>query len=398
MMRWRILLVSSLLVISGCGLETADSAFSTTESTGFASTSTSLAPSTLEGAQVDALGNLITLRDHMIDEGLPLLDVRVDEISRSGDRLSLTMTVLEVAWSPPNQSDWREGRTLVAETLDGDIGTTLDGVAQPEALVVVSPSGEVYGMAVWDDRSAGTFRPTTPLGPGFLSVAAELIAAGALDTGRALPLDCLLDPAETRPPAIRAEKPAHALIEFLEVGPPPSDPRAAAFHRAEGLVADLPWVVDPVVGDEMEPDARWVAIELIRGASSDQLLASMRYLVPFGVDVTELDAATVDSSGIYLYDAVTGRILGWNSLANLAGAPLAITDASPPDPGNGAAVYITATPLARPDCPPEPGSVPSLTIPFDDFAGASRAVIDVGTETYRPLTAEEYRSVATSDS
>lgn len=261
-------------------------------------------------------------------------------------------------------------------------------------VVIIDASGELLAAGVYaEDGQFSAFRPGVDTGVEFLATAVEELD-GARSLQAVASFDRCADP-ESEAPSPRPAQVDHrqGLLDFLtvlgdrtfneyvaEVSPPDGS-------AAEQIALDAGAVVDPVVGDAMDSDEDYFRFQLESGVPEDEL--ETRFVIPFGWDLSGIPDPRESEDAMTLYDGATGRLLGHRSIRALAGAALSFSEASAPDPGNPVHVYVVGMDH-RPACGPPEGVTPDIVVPYDDFAGSGRVVLELGSGAYRPLTASEY--------
>lgn len=137
--------------------------------------------------------------------------------------------------------------------------------------------------------------------------------------------------------------------------------------------------IDGVTGDAVPADANDIAAQLQRGVPETSV--HVHATVPVEIDTA--GAALGESSVVEFVDS-SDKILGWVNIApELEGTTLRSYVGVP---AAGASVLVYVRTLGEDfSCAPPTGTTARVTIPYNDFAGARRAKVKLGTRTYVKL-------------
>jgi len=357
---------------------------------------------TTEGVEYEILpappasGRLLELHSVVIiEEQVPVLEVEFEQITffnPGRNSVAVEMRVIGVLWAPP-LADAPEAGASVTATMRRDGETLLDAEGR-SGVAIVDSSGALLAAAVYaQDGEFSAFRPGVDhTGLEFLATALDQMGGVGWLEALATFDRCAAPEPETLPPSTVPLNHRQELLDFLTtlgdrtIGEFMSESRPDG-SAAEQIALDSGAVVDPVVGDAMDADEDYIRFQLENGVPEDQL--EIRYVIPLGWDLAGISNPAESQDRMYLYDGVTGRLLATGAIRALAGAAEPFTEVSAPDAGNPVHVFVLGI-EHRAECGPPEGVAPDIVVPYGDFAGSGRVVLEVGSQSYRPLTASEY--------
>ena len=339
-------------------------------------------------------GRLIELHAVVvIGEQAPVLEVEFEDFTFVGAHVEVEIRVLGVLWAPATAQLPGTGASLTAR-MGSTRGATMLDAAGRSGVVIIDASGELLAAGVYvEDGQFATFRPGVDFGVEFLATAVE-----ELDGARSLEAVASFDRCADPEPEAPSPRPAQVdhrqgLFDLLTtLGDRTFNEYVAEVSRPDGsgaeqIALDSGATFDAVVADHMDADEDYIRFQLENGVPQDEL--EIRYVIPYGWDLTGVSAPARSDDRLLMYDGATGRLLGHGSIRSLAGAAVPFSEASAPDPGSPVHVFVLPTDH-RPECGPPEGVPPDIVVPYDDFAGSGRVILEVVTASYRPLTASEY--------
>jgi hypothetical protein len=348
----------------------------------------------LEVIGVDVGGDLLARLDEthraMLEGGLPLIYAAVTGIDVRGGVLEIQLADVRAVWTPPTD-----------ETAELPAPGVLSLGRAPDALVsrlLASPSSGAYAvidrkgapLAVALETAGGRSLVSTGAreGPLFLADAALWLFEHRVD-----PMPTL-DPCQPPTAAVSAPDPQAALLGYFKAlgATPRSDIEARILdidRQVDEILRNASPLPDPVTGEHVLPAANDISNQLRNGVPPADVV--LRPAIPVGVVVPPGRSA---QDAITFVEATTGTFLGAIELQPVMEVGpggeranyLRVLYVAPPEKGTTVEVYERS--LSEPDflCRPGDGREPLMVIPYDDFAGSSRALIDVASGRYEELT------------
>ena len=341
-------------------------------------------------SRVDLLGELSSIHERMLKDGLPLLRVSISGVVATGspsDAISYRLIPTAVLWAPaaftaglPDPVD-----VVIAEPLKTEAAMFSDLGDAEEALAVVE-GDKVVALAVLNPDGS-LRRPTAAAGPLFLAESLAEMAERPAAYFRG-PRSCT--PAEDAvPPVNETTAPHDRLTTFLEFHDdvPVSRTREdsiSAWAEADRLEGLAPNQLDPVSGMYVGPDINDLYVQLMAGVPPESVVAS-----PVVTGVIDMRGFSLGRVGEYLilFEAATGRLLSYFTLTEVGqvfsdGTEVAFDDVIVEilSPKDGLDVAIAFRPPGS-DAPIVGCPVldsPHLVVPHDQVAGDSRLVISAG--------------------
>lgn len=340
---------------------------------------------------------LAQIHERMVQEGLPLYLVQVNDVQIKAKDAQLSLQEKDRLWMPTSlDGDSETGRLFTADSRnlpDADLEFYSRHATPFLALAVVSSQDELLAIAPLDEDGKALAPGIGTTGPLFLgSVAHELFIR---NYNPLPPIDYC---AEAHPYPSSSDALAALTTYFNVLGDRPQLVRAAALDAMDVTVDKIlegsPIFFDAVTGESVAPDPNDVAKQLRSGVAAEDV--ALRPAVPVGVDLPidlALGPGGSATEALVFVDLQAKQVLSWIQLS-----PIWIEDDSgvrqpvygllihitPPAPGNDVAIYVRSL-EGNFDCPPSEHELPLLVIPYDDIAGTRRANFDLATHDYSIL-------------
>lgn len=294
------------------------------------------------------------------------------------DRFDFTVSMTGVAWAPKGDAFAPSGAfdAWVTHPSAADLAR-LSGLA-PGTRLLVAVSRDHEALAVAELDGSGEVVDAGPqFGLFFLEAAARGLAARRTLTA---PRDSRCAPARTL--SLPATPAAALTSYFTQLGSQPLAARArvsgaldAAADRIEQAAGPA---VDAVTGESVPVDLNDIRAQLADGVRADRVV--VRRTVSTKIDVSGM--ADPAHRVVVFFDARSHRLLGWVNAATPSGSNGILQSyLGIPDPGSPVAVYLRSSATAF-DCWPGDSGRPLVTVPYEAFAGSSRAVVVVSESTY----------------
>lgn len=339
------------------------------------------------------LGDLADLHERMLAEGLALTEAEMLSVTDDADYTFLRLLIDGTAWLPLGAMPVRHGEHEVRLTSEKSRLAVHAIPLGSRVLSVIDSEGVLLALAGLDGPSSFHVPQGWTQGPLFLASAGIELFESGVDPVPAPP--CSSDAFDF---AAGFANPVDALIGYFDrLGDSSVRDRHATLARldedVERLVLLHDNLVDPVTGLVAQPSRNDLANQLLRGTEPEQV--QIRPAIPLRVRVPTANEGVPDRRLAVLVAEPSGLTLGFAGLAPLTmevgeGQPVEVTEwimfVSPPDPGNHVSVYIRSP--GRPDltCRGAQGEEPAIVIPYEDFAGSTRVVLDLGSLTYDTVT------------
>lgn len=358
-----------------------------------------MTPADHQGFEFSALQKLAELHETMVARGLPLIHAELVVIpdSEHPDSPTLRITAPEIAWAPEGASlelVSSIGDVALADPTEADL-VAVAGLVSAAGLMVIDESSQVLALAGLIDSGTLAIPIEAPTGPLFLAAAAEEVFNLQYDP---LSGDSSCAP-NSDPASDRYSDPIEALIGYLDrLGSIPLSQRLAIEASIESTVEEVVQqngeLVDAVTGRIMAPARNDLMRQLRDGVSPESLI--IRPAIPLAVKVPEPAQGDTSDNLVAVFAASpSGHVLGWTPMAAMFAAsddgqltPIVerVVELAPPPQGENLAVFIRSFDNGDFACSPSQDEKPILVVQFNDFAGGSRSLIDLGTLTVEPAT------------
>lgn len=337
------------------------------------------------------LTRLDDLHKLMLRGGLPLQQVTLVATEMRGNDVVLHVDTATPVWSPPGDSVSVEvPKLLSVPDVPRELLNQIAVDPPSRGLVVVDLAGSVLALALETADGSSLAGSGTSEGPLFLADAGIWLYQHHFDP---MPM---LDPCRPPSAAVAASTPQRAVIGYFETlkGTPRSAIEETIIEINEGVEAILrraPTFIDPVTGDAVLPSANDISNQLRDGVAPEDVV--LRPAIPVGVIVPPDRPA--DDVVVFL-EYPSGAFLGAIELQpvieyDAGGSPSPnysrVLFVTPPEPGSSVAVYERSLSEADFVCPPPDGRQPLILIPYDDFAGSNRALVDPAAGSYSEFSA-----------
>lgn len=295
----------------------------------------------------------------------------LSQSTRAGGSFNIRLdgTVLDTHWSPVGVASRPDGETVILEDrLDGDVVEWLDANRGLRIYAAISGEGRL-----------GTFAAVNPedrLERDRYSLRDMLEEAGGLQ----LPPDPNPFSCEAASSVPDSGPGVESLVAHFDNF---QNRRLDAREDYEGIadsIAEAADVVDAVTGERVEADLNHIERQLREGVAPEDVIIAP--VVQVGIDATQYDR----DPAFLVFATSTKEVLGWIAVSTLE--DIVLIELRTPTGGDRLNVYyFPGDAFPRVECPDQwiEGAELLVSVPTDAIFGATRAIVDVGTATYRDL-------------